>query len=517
MTKDNPTSSKPPLVASQPDRPPTDETLSPEEKQEHGTSEKTSEKTSEEKLESGEFASKPSLEAADGLTTSRLGRLVKTGWAARHAVPLAFKRAYDLLSADKSERGEVAEQILKEQENIAEELFRTLGNLKGVVQKFGQLASYLEGILPKELAPIYQRVLARLQDSAPAMPPLASQALIEEELDCLIEDVFPEFEEQPFAAASVGQVHRARLRDGTKVAVKVQYPDIDRAFVSDLKNMKMMEMLFAPVIHYYRGREILDTIRQQLLDELDYEREAAMQNKFAASFAGDPWIQIPHVFTEYSTRRVLVTELKEGLSFAQLEQAENSVRTRAAETMSRYYLDSIWVHHLVNVDPHPGNYVFHDNGCVSFLDFGAAVSLDPRRTGHLRQHLLAYIEGDTASFRNSLNQVYGIPTEDPVLLDAYEAMIRHFLQPLAPERQPFLFSTGWMESCFEEGMARSKDILLRGGRIPKLPPPPTHVNPDMPVIYRVAIGLGSLLARLRVSLDWSELFFASLKKSPSQK
>ena len=413
--------------------------------------------------------SRPFLEEASGLSTSRVGRFLKTGWAARHAVPVAFKRAVELMTVEKEDRGKVAEKLLQEQEAVAEELFRTLGNLKGVVQKFGQLASYLE-------------------------------------------DVFLDFEPEPFAAASVGQVHRARLHDGTKVAVKVQYPDIDRAFVSDIKNMKMLEMLFAPVIHYYRGRDILNTMRQQLLDELDYKREATMQETFRKYFADDPSILIPKVFSEFSTEKILVTEFMDGISFRQLQEADEEVRRRAGETISRYYLDSIFVHHLVNIDPHPGNYVFHDDGRVSFLDFGAAVTIDPRRADHLGEHIHAYITKDDETFRKGLNQLYGFPMDDPVMVEAYETMLRHFLQPLSSEGQPFRFSTGWMEGCVEEGMVRSKDILLRGGRIPKLPPPPTHVNPDLPVIYRIALGLGSLLARLEVAVHWPNLFLKSYEK-----
>lgn len=469
------------------------------------SSDPTSEETGGKRSDKGR-----KLDESSGITTSRVGRFLKTGWAARHAIPMAFKRTADLLAADKKDRGDVAEKLLQEQEVIAEELFQTLGNLKGVVQKFGQLASYLEGVLPPELAPVYQRVLSRLQDAAPALPPLATQEVIEEELDCLIEDVFPEFEEQPFAAASVGQVHRAWLADGTPVAVKVQYPDIDKAFASDLKNIKMMEMMFAPVIRYYRGRDVLDTLRQQLMDELDYVREAKMQEAFRRSFEGHPTIHIPKVFTEFSTGKLLVTEFVEGISFRELEEADDETRHTAGKTVARYYMDSLFVHHLVNVDPHPGNYVFHKDGKVSFLDFGAAVPVDAKGSRELGEFIRAHTDGDRDTFRAGIHDIFGVPNEDPVLVEAYEAMIAYYLQPFSGDLQPFQFSTGWIESCVEESMSRSKDILLRGGRIPKLPPPPTHINPDLPVVYRVAVGLGSLLARLRVAIDWPELLKESL-------
>lgn len=130
------------------------------------------------------------LEQIESIPTSRMSRMFRTGWAARKAVPLALKRTVELVSAEKGDRKEAAEKILAEQEAYAEELFRTLGTMKGLAQKIGQVVSYMEGVLPPELAPIYQRVLARLQDSAPALPPMVSQSVIEEELDCLIEDHF---------------------------------------------------------------------------------------------------------------------------------------------------------------------------------------------------------------------------------------------------------------------------------------------------------------------------------------
>jgi hypothetical protein len=456
------------------------------------------------------------LEGGD-VPTSRIGRLMRTGWAARHAVPLALKRTVELLSSQKEDRKQVTEKILQEQEAVAEELFRTLGNLKGVVQKFGQLASYLEGVLPSEFAPIYQKVLSRLQDSAPSLPPMATQEVVEDELDCLIEDRFAEFELRPFAAASVGQVHRARLHNGLRVAVKVQYPDIDRAFVSDLKNMKMMEMLFAPIIHYYKGREILDTIHQNLLAELDYLREAELQNLFHRAFDGHPLIHIPRVITELCTGKVLVTEFVDGRNFTQLQASDEHTRCQAAEALFRYYAESLFIHHIVNSDPHPGNYVFHANGRVSFLDFGAAIELEPEFMRILARFLLAHIENDNDNFCTGLTSVFGIPDQDPVLFAAYQPVFRCTLAPLDSSKQPFTFSSGWMDSCFEEGMSCSKDILLRGGRIPKLPPRPKHLHPNIAVVYRMAIGLASVLLRLQATNDWPAIVKPILEQSISQK
>lgn len=459
----------------------------------------------------------PGLEEAAEVPTSRIGRFLKTGWAARHAVPLAVKRTAELVSAKKEDRGEQLEKLLKEQEAVAEELFRTLGTLKGVVQKFGQQASYLEGLLPAEVAPVYQKVLSRLQDAAPALPPLASQSVIEDELDCFIEDHFQTFEEQPFAAASIGQVHRATLYDGTKVAVKVQYPNIDKAFQSDLKNIKMLEMLFAPVVRYYRSKDTLELLRQQLLDELDYEREANAQERFAAMFKDHPRVRIPRVFRELSTKKILVTEYVEGMSFDEVCASDHETRLNAALALVHYYVGSMHIHAFTNVDPHPGNYVFHEDGRVSFLDFGAAVPLERDVVDHLTTHAMAIVEQDMATLHEEIHYLFGLPKDaEPIMLEAYAALVLYCLAPLNPNEQPFQFSSEWVGSCFEEGMSAAKQILLRGGKLPKLPPPPEHIHPDMAAVYRIVLGLGSLLSRLGAQTDWCVVFRDILAEAQSK-
>lgn len=443
------------------------------------------------------------LEQIESIPTSRIGRILRTGWVARHAVPLALKRTVELVSSEKQERGELAEKILAEQEAYAEELFRTLGTMKGLAQKFGQMVSYLEGVLPAEFAPVYQRVLSRLQASAPALPSMVSQYVIEEELDCLIEDHFADFEEQPFAAASIGQVHRATLHDGTRVAVKIQYPDVDKAFESDMKNIKMLETLFAPLIRYYRGKDILELTRQQLLDELDYEREAKAQLRFQEMFAGHPLIYIPKVIEHLSTRKLLVTELVEGKSFREALSEPLEVRNRIGKVLFHYYWESIFLHHFVNGDPHPGNYIFLEDGRVACLDFGAAVPIEPSFAQNFRKNVEAYLAQDQARFRETVPAAYGISTDDPVVFEAYCVAIGEFLEPFHPDKQPFLFSPAWLEGYFEKAAAQAKQILTRGGKVPRLPPP-ANLPQDLPLIQRIGLGLSSLIARLQSELDWNQ-------------
>lgn len=439
------------------------------------------------------------------IPTSRFGRLLRAGWAARHAVPLAVKRASELLSADGKEgRKVVAEKALKEQERAAEELFKTLGTLKGVALKVGQVASYVEGIIPSEFETVYRQVLSRLQAAAPGLPPAASREAIEEELGRSLDDLFLEFDEHPFAAASIGQVHRAVLPDGTPVAVKVQYPEVDRAFQSDLRNMRVLEKVLGPLIRYYNSTEALEVLRNNLLLELDYEREADAQERYSEQYRDDPQILIPRVFRDLCSRKVLVTELARGLSFDEVLELPQEKLDEFGKVLVRYYLESIHHHNFLNPDPHPGNYVFGEDGAITFLDFGAALDLDPVFTSGLQASTTAAMDGDLPTFRRSVKEVYGVDDSNPAVFDSYVEIMLTVLQPCLPQFQPFRFSGDWIDSYIDETASHGKTILTRGGKIPKLPSP-VEFHTDVLFIERVAIGLASILSRMGATADWSEL------------
>jgi len=449
--------------------------------------------------------SKEPLEQVSSIPTSRIGRFLQAGWAARHAIPLAIKRTAELGQRSnkppESEEAPPDPSLLQHQEKIAEELFRTLGNLKGLAQKVGQMLSYLEGVLPADLAPIYQKILTRLQASAPALPPAAAQKAVEEDLDRLLDEIFADFEPEAFAAASIGQVHRARLPDGTRVAVKIQYPEIEKAVASDLKNMKTLSLLFAPLIRYYQGQDAIELARQQLLQELDYSREAHTQSRFSRLFEGHPFIQIPAILPSLCSKKGLTTEYIEGRTFQQILSAPQDQRDQYGKILFRYYWESIFFHHLVNSDPHPGNYIFLDGGRIAFLDFGAAVEIQPSFVRSFQRNVEAFLHHDDAAFRETVPETYGIPTKDETVFLAYCAAIHAFLEPFSPELQPFPFSVSWMEGYIDKALASASQILTRGGKIPRLPPPGS-IPPDLPVIQRVGLGLSSLLAKLRACADW---------------
>ena len=248
----------------------------------------------------------------------------------------------------------------------AQDVTSTLGAMKGVLVKLGQMASYVDD----GLAPPVRRTLSRLQDSIPPMSPELAAQVITEELGQPPEAIFAEWDPEPIAAASIGQVHRAITRDGRAVAVKVQYPGVAETMAADLDNVALLRRMLKITAPHQDVDALLAELRERVLEELDYRREASNQRLIAAYYQGHPTIIIPAVIDELSTRRVVTTELSDGARFADLQTWSQEERDLAGETIYRFVFRSLYELHAFNGDPHPGNYLFHGQGRVTFLDFG---------------------------------------------------------------------------------------------------------------------------------------------------
>lgn len=256
---------------------------------------------------------------------------------------------------------------LRSAQQVADEL----GQMKGALMKLGQMASYLDDGLPEPL----RLALAELQSNAPPMSVSLALETVERELGAPIDTVFVEFDPNPIAAASIGQVHRALLRDPSTgseraVAVKVQYPGVGDAIVADLKNADLLGALLRQGFGGLDPAEMVDEIKLRIAEEVDYRLEARHQQVFADYYRNHPFIRIPEVVTELSTERLLVTELAEGFGWAELLRRPQAERDRAGEVIFRFVFRSLYRMGAFNGDPHPGNYLFHDDGTVTFLDFG---------------------------------------------------------------------------------------------------------------------------------------------------
>ena len=258
------------------------------------------------------------LKRPDAPPSSRLGRLGRLAALSTRAVPLAaeaMRRAAFGKRRTAEEELEAQQRVLDNAKKTAEAMLKTLGEMKGLPLKLGQMASYIDGLAPPGYEEKFQEILKKLQAKAPPLSREAATKVVTKELGPP-EEVFAEWELDPFAAASIGQVHRATTKAGDRVAVKVQYPDIDKAIENDLKSISMLETMIAPVGRKYHTKEALDEIKSVFLAELDYRTEADNADTFRAMHRGDDEIVIPRIFHSYSTRRVLTCELIGGVDYA---------------------------------------------------------------------------------------------------------------------------------------------------------------------------------------------------------
>ena len=298
---------------------------------------------------------------------ARSGVRLKRGIAVANLVARGGARyasnAPKLFAAAGESRQQLRQDLALE---TAQDVAETLGAMKGVLMKIGQMASYID----EGLSPAVRRTLSRLQDSVPPMSPHLAAMVVDEELGQPPEKAFAEWDPEPIAAASIGQVHRAITHDGRAVAVKVQYPGIAEAIAADLDNVALLRRMLRITAPSQDVDALLAELRERVLEEIDYRREAESQALFARYYQGHPTIIVPNVIPELSTRRLVTSELAVGARFADLADWTQPERDLAAETIYRFVFRSLYELHAFNGDPHPGNYLFHGDGKVTFLDFG---------------------------------------------------------------------------------------------------------------------------------------------------
>ncbi|MFE3445281.1 ABC1 kinase family protein [Nocardia sp. NPDC059180] len=276
-------------------------------------------------------------------------------------------------------RTEQARQVLAERSALqtAQQIVTVLGSMKGAAMKLGQMLSVLDiEMVPESHRELFRVKLAELRDQAPAVSFAQMRTVIEDDLGPLAR-AFADFDETPMAAASIGQVYRARLHDGRAVAVKVQYPGVDEAIAADMRNLEFFSKMWKSVLPSAADAAVLDEITRNLERELDYPREARTQHRVAERYRDHPFIVVPDSVGELCTRHVLVTELVEGRQFQQIRELPEAERDRIGELIYRFYISSLFADHEFCGDPHPGNILLADDGRVGFVDFGLYNRMDP--------------------------------------------------------------------------------------------------------------------------------------------
>ena len=331
--------------------------------------------------------------AKDKIPTSRVGRTARIGGlAAGQAIRQAGTHAANVARTKPGRDAALERRHIE----AAEQIVTALGTMKGAAMKVGQVMSFLDvGLVPEEYREEFQRKLGALRDAAPTVTFKEMGKVIEEEFDDPITEVFDEFDEEPIAAASIGQVYRARLTDGRPVAVKVQYPGVAAAVRADMQNLGLILRLAKRIAPGMDVKAIGAEIRDRIHEELDYELEAQNQRALARIFRGHPFIVIPDVITSLSRERVLVTEFVEGAGFEELKHRSQEDRDRLGEILFRFYFGCLYRHHQFSGDPHPGNSMLLADGRMAFFDFGLFKRMPP---GAVELEIVvarAVIEGDT--------------------------------------------------------------------------------------------------------------------------
>ena len=308
----------------------------------------------------------------------------------------AAKNSLRHLSSDEEKRLQARSELMQD---VGIQIAETLGEMKGAVMKVGQIASQYKDVFPPEVA----KALEKLQKDAPPMPYAQIRAQIERELKAPVDELFTMFEETPFAAASIGQVHRAILPSGQKVVVKVQYPDVDENCDSDLKQVRMA-LKIAGVLNMSKQlqEQLFNEIRQSLHDELDYVKEAHNLQVFGAFHTDDEGLIIPKVIHSHSTRRVLTLTEEMGETLTVAATWDNDIKQKIAERLFHFTAGQLFGLYRMHCDPHPGNFAFRHDGSVVAYDFGGIRSYSHSEVQLFRRFAQHAVKGDVTALEQDL-------------------------------------------------------------------------------------------------------------------
>ncbi|MBE0485053.1 AarF/ABC1/UbiB kinase family protein [Marinobacter sp.] len=354
--------------------------------------------------------------------TSRTGRFFKlAGMTASVAGQYAGQRARRMFRSVDDE-GAQSESYTRMADQIAD----TLGELKGAVMKVGQIASQTQDFLPKE----FSQALEKLQKEAPPMPFEVILEQVESELGKPVSELFEYLQETPYASASIGQVHRARLHDGTDVIVKVQYPGVDQSCDSDLKQLRLALKLGGLLkMPKETVDQLFGEIRLRLKEELDYENEARNLKLFQEFHKDQPWVIIPEVINSHSTRRVLTLGLVEGdhVSKVTPERYSQDTLNLIGHRIFTLMADQLFRFQCIHGDPHAGNFAYRPDGTIVMYDFGCVKKLKPHIVEAYRKALLAALSEDYSALDRHLIDLGARVDNQPAVDEAYYAMWRDIL------------------------------------------------------------------------------------------
>ncbi len=370
---------------------------------------------------------------------------------------------------------------------VAEEAAQMMGEMKGAFMKLGQILSFANQGMPEAA----RDALQRLQMDAPPMSFALARGVVEAELGMDLGRAFKRFDEQPLAAASIGQVHRARLHDGSEVVVKIQYPGVREAIESDLRTTDRLASMVSAINSNIDAKGVVEELRDRLFEELDYRHELRNQQLFCDIWAGHPLIRVPRVFPEHSRSRVICQEYVRGMHFHDFIAASNAKEKRlAVHAIHDFVFDSMNRYLVFNGDPHPGNYIFADDGAIAFIDYGCVKHWSRTFMDDLQALNRALVTDDKPSFEVLLKKLAVVlPGHNYDLAEIWDFFCYHVGG--FRENRVFTFTAEWVNEAF-----RVMD-----------PTRQRHINLPRDFVYlnRITFGLNAIMLKLEASENFHEM------------
>jgi predicted unusual protein kinase regulating ubiquinone biosynthesis (AarF/ABC1/UbiB family) len=401
-------------------------------------------------------------------------------------------------------KGDLADQRFHTE--TATKMLEMLGSMKGAAMKLGQIASFVDLDLPPEVQATYHEVLADLRDAAPPTDPEVIAQVIADEFGAPPQDVFAEWKPEPLASASIGQVHWARLHDGSEVVAKVQYPGVAEAVESDLANAELFTPFAKLISPNLKVKPLIEELRARVIDELDYQREAQYQQAFFERYDGHPFIRVPRVFADYSRPRILTAEYVDGRSFDQMQRTSSGdEQRRYGEIIYRFVFGSLNRFRLFNADPHPGNYLFPDDGSVVFLDFGSVKMFGSATRDAIQRQLRAVIANDLDALLEEMRGAGFLPPNARYDVAKLMQWFRVYNRPILEDAE-FSYTPEYARDVIRTTTDPRQgyvDLLRR-----------LNLPPDYLTLNRIQWGVNSILGRLHARANWHRILMEFWETAP---
>jgi predicted unusual protein kinase regulating ubiquinone biosynthesis (AarF/ABC1/UbiB family) len=431
---------------------------------------------------------------ADSPPTSRIARTRRFGGlVAGQGLRWAGTRAANALRSEEAADAATGERAAA----TARELVKQLGQMRGAAMKIGQVLSTVDfTAIPESEREEFKQTLAALRDDVPPLPFNKVEKLLKDEFGEPLDDLFDEFDHDAFAAASIGQVHRARTTEGKDVAVKVQYPGIAEAVETDLRNAQMIFPLVKRLAPGLDVKALATELKERIGDELDYEVEAQNHRAMARAWRNHPFVHVPAVDTQRSRRRVLVTEFIDGRRFEDVKRLPEPERDRFGEIVFRFFFGTLTHLRRAAGDPHPGNYLLQDDGRVAFFDFGLMRVVDADYLQGERDLAQAVTRRDALAVKTLLANLGYLPEPDEfepeALLEQLEIAGAWYLEPGFQR-----LSSAYVTELIEAGSSPRARYFAQMRR--------QTIPPQALLIRRMEGLVLSVEGELRAGADWNAL------------